>query len=121
MQIYLDATDAQMEDHRQPMRAWGREVAFISDCCRTKEPAQDRLQQALSRLVLLPAISTLAFLRLGVRRGVGPVPNRREAVQAFDPLLQCISILAQYRNRLHVSTLIASSHKIVDILLELLR
>jgi hypothetical protein len=51
---------------------------------------------------------------------VGPVPNRREAVQAFDPLLQCISILAQYRNRLHVSTLIASSRKIVDILLELL-
>jgi hypothetical protein len=28
-------------------------------------------------------------------------------------LLQCISILAQNRNRLHVSTLIASSHKII--------
>jgi hypothetical protein len=41
-------------------------------------------------------------------------------LQLLDPLLQCISILTQYRNRLHVSTLVASSLKLVDILPELL-
>jgi hypothetical protein len=41
-------------------------------------------------------------------------------LQLLDPLLQCISILTQSRNRLHVSTLVASSLKIVDILPELL-
>jgi hypothetical protein len=35
------------------------------------------------------------------------------ALQFFYSPLQCISILAQYRNRLDVSTLIASSLKIV--------
>src|ERR1700679_2935916 len=33
-----------------------------------------------------PATSTQGFLRLGVRRGVGPVPNRRKATQALRPL-----------------------------------
>jgi hypothetical protein len=42
-------------------------------------------------------------------------------LQLLYPPLQCLSILAQYRNRLHVSTLIAPGLKIVDILPELIR
>jgi hypothetical protein len=42
-------------------------------------------------------------------------------LQLLDPSLQCISILAQYGDRLHISTLIASSLEIVDVLPELFR
>jgi hypothetical protein len=42
------------------------------------------------------------------------------SLQLFDSPLQGISILAQYGNRLHVSTLMAPSHQVVDMLPELL-
>ena len=42
------------------------------------------------------------------------------SLQLFDSPLQGISILSQYGNRLHVSTLIAPSHQVVDMLPELL-
>ncbi len=50
-----------------------------------------------------------------------PFQQSNAGLQLLNPPLQCISILAQYCNRLHVATLIAASHQIVDILPELLR
>jgi hypothetical protein len=54
--VYLGATDAQMEDHRQSMRAWGAGKQSHPATADEKEAAQDRLQQALNRLVPLLAV-----------------------------------------------------------------
>jgi hypothetical protein len=43
------------------------------------------------------------------------------SLQLLNPLLQCISVLPQDGDRLHISALVTSSLKIVDVLPELLR